>query len=253
MKNYKVTKEDLKGEIKSFPIEVVQKMVDYQEKQNNKADVHVFQSYACASKIDGGFDWPETEEGLYFWTRVINCRNFSLFFDKDPSKFKADTVSIGIPEGYEIDIENTTPEKIMFRKKKEIKKWEDLLGTTIPEKSCYISDYSKILNAFDVNNDADINKFIKEVKYEFIDERHAKSALAMAQISQLMPYYGGSVTNEEWEIGNLTKYCMYRYANKISFDMEFYCYQFLAFHTEKQRDEFLKNNEQLVKDYLMIK
>lgn len=29
-------------------------------------------------------------------------------------------------------------------------------------------------------------------------------------------------------------------------------YEFLAFHTAEQRDEFLKNNEQLVKDYLMI-
>lgn len=29
-------------------------------------------------------------------------------------------------------------------------------------------------------------------------------------------------------------------------------YEFLAFRTAKQRDEFLKNNEQLVKDYLMI-
>lgn len=29
-------------------------------------------------------------------------------------------------------------------------------------------------------------------------------------------------------------------------------YKFIAFHTEEQRDEFLKNNEQLVKDYLMI-
>jgi len=29
-------------------------------------------------------------------------------------------------------------------------------------------------------------------------------------------------------------------------------YVFLAFHTGQQRDDFLKYNEQLVKDYLMI-
>lgn len=29
-------------------------------------------------------------------------------------------------------------------------------------------------------------------------------------------------------------------------------FEFLAFHTIEQRDEFLKYNEQLVKDYLMI-
>ena len=38
MKEYKVKKEDLIGEIKDFPIEVVQKMVDYQVEQGNKAD-----------------------------------------------------------------------------------------------------------------------------------------------------------------------------------------------------------------------
>lgn len=32
----------------------------------------------------------------------------------------------------------------------------------------------------------------------FISEKYAKAALALAQISQLMPYYGGEIT-EEWK------------------------------------------------------
>lgn len=54
---YKVKPEDLIGEIAGFPIEVVQKMVDCQVAQGNKADVTVFQKSNTASKKNKGFDW----------------------------------------------------------------------------------------------------------------------------------------------------------------------------------------------------
>lgn len=86
----------------------------------------------------------------------------------------------------------------------------------------------------------------------FLTEKHAKSALAMAQISQLIPYYGGVITDDEWEDNSLDKYVIFREVNYIKLDIFRRKYEFLAFHTAEQRDEFLKNNEQLVKDYLMI-
>lgn len=92
---------------------------------------------------------------------------------------------------------------------------------------------------------------INDNKNVFLTEKHAKSALAMAQISQLMPYYGGEITDEEWE-NSSPKYIIDRYGNMINITFHTNAYYFLAFHTEEQRDEFLKNNEQLVKDYLMI-
>lgn len=73
----------------------------------------------------------------------------------------------------------------------------------------------------------------------------------MAQISQLMPYYGGEITDGEWE-DHYFKYVIERGYNKIFATSYTNTYKFLAFHTKEQRDEFLKNNEQLVKDYLMI-
>ena len=77
----------------------------------------------------------------------------------------------------------------------------------------------------------------------------------MAMISQLMPYYGGEITDEEWgnTISNkftIEKDC--RESNQIRSDTHQSFYYFLAFYTEEQRDEFLKYNELLVKDYLMI-
>ena len=43
MEKYKVNEKDLKGDIKDFPIEVVQRMVDCQLEQYNKACIDVLQ------------------------------------------------------------------------------------------------------------------------------------------------------------------------------------------------------------------
>lgn len=93
---------------------------------------------------------------------------------------------------------------------------------------------------------------INDNKNVFLTEKHAKSALAMAQISQLMPYHGGEITDEEWKDGTLRKFVITRDGTSILSSWCTNVYSFLAFHTEEQRDGFLKNNEQLVKDYLMI-
>lgn len=50
----------------------------------------------------------------------------------------------------------------------------------------------------------------------------------------------------------MKKYVITRDCNEIKSVVNYIKYEFLAFHTEEQRNVFLKNNEQLVKDYLMI-
>ena len=84
MKDNKVEQSDLIGKIKHFPIEIVQKMVDYQVAQGSKADVTVFQECHNASKRFYGFNWNRTEEGDEFWVDVILENNFKAFFDKYP-------------------------------------------------------------------------------------------------------------------------------------------------------------------------
>lgn len=76
-----VTEQDLKGKIANFPIEVVQKMVDYQEEQGRKADPSVF-----AESLLAGFRWNRTPEGVAWWNDIITHRNFSKFFEKYPRK-----------------------------------------------------------------------------------------------------------------------------------------------------------------------
>lgn len=83
---YQVTEKDLIGDIKDFPIEVVQRMVNYQVKQGNKPDVKVFQNRRETNSGHGGFRWDKTEEGLGFWDAVICENNFNLFFQKYPKQ-----------------------------------------------------------------------------------------------------------------------------------------------------------------------
>lgn len=82
-----VTKEDLKSAIANFPIEVVQKMVDYQVEQGNKADPSVFQEDSIANAYRGGFNWDNTEEGFNWWVSIIDEENFDKFFERYPKGF----------------------------------------------------------------------------------------------------------------------------------------------------------------------
>lgn len=77
----------------------------------------------------------------------------------------------------------------------------------------------------------------------------------MARISQIMANderFGGVVTDEEWDDRNMIKFAIERRKGHFNFMSYQNVYCLLAFHTSEQRDLFLKENEDLVKDYLMI-
>ena len=149
-------------------------------------------------------------------------------------------IKIQVPEGYKIDKEKSTFEKIVFKKKESIVNcWEDLSKV----KGVYISVDSVIcvFNSF-VDNANNRNKNV------FLNEKYAKSALALAQISQLLPYYD---TNVKWD-GTTVKYCIYRKDRKIIINTLTSAFEILAFNTREEAERFLKYNEQLVKDYFML-
>ena len=74
-----------KGQLKGFPQEVVEKMLNEQVKQGNKRDVSVFED-AVNSGGYKGFDWENTEDGIFFWSEIIDNLNFDLFFEHYPKK-----------------------------------------------------------------------------------------------------------------------------------------------------------------------
>ena len=91
---FKVEQSDLVGDIKDFPIEVVEKMIEEQVKQGNSPNVEVFQNYGSAGDDDDGFTWNRTDDGEEFWVEVIDGGNFDLFFEKYPKKNNANLVYI---------------------------------------------------------------------------------------------------------------------------------------------------------------
>ena len=153
---------------------------------------------------------------------------------------------IECPEGYEIDKENSTFDLIKF---KRIKRWRDCNSTI---KGWYMGNNE--IKSYNLNGDYSC-RWKDDNLNVFATKKQAKSALAMAQISQIMANderFGGVVTDKEWE-DHSKKYTIPRdNMNAICNGIAYYNYSFLAFHTQEQRDLFLKENEDLVKDYLMI-
>ena len=162
-------------------------------------------------------------------------------------------LEISIPEGMEIDEEKSILKegKIVFKKKENnINTWDKFIKYRRA-----IAPREKFGKGYFIDIDSEIKTAIcydEADKNIFFTEKQAKSALAMSQISQLMPYFGNAITDKEWSNSEIYKYCIERLNNNISTYIYADTYQFLAFHTEEQRDRFLKYNEQLVKDYLMI-
>lgn len=149
------------------------------------------------------------------------------------------------PEGYEIDRENSTFERIKFRPLE--KRWRGAYGSLV---SGYVIGLDSNIRHWTNLSEGGDNINV------FATEKQAKSALAMAQISQIMANdkrFGGVVTDEEFKDENIWTYSINRNLNKIGkYQGVFGVDHFLSFHTPEQRDLFLEENEDLVKDYLMI-
>ena len=159
-------------------------------------------------------------------------------------------LKIEAPKGYEIDRENSTFECIKFKKKQEIKTWGDLceagaISEEIRLSGYYIGADSNIWMAHRLRVE-DGNRNV------FATEKEAISARAAAMISQLMPYYGGAIDNDSWRDVMVNKFVIKRVGSTIDFRITGSEYHFLAFRSYEGREDFYNNNEQLVKDYLMI-
>lgn len=141
-------------------------------------------------------------------------------------------LKIEVPKGYEIDRANSTFENIVFKPiNQKVNTWEDL--TEVEGWSTSAESVIRCCN---------------KGRNVYRNEKYAKSALALAQISQLLPYYDVQV---DWK-ANTLKHVIRRFEGKIDIAYSMYECYVLAFNTEEELERFLDHNEQLVKDYLMI-
>lgn len=143
---------------------------------------------------------------------------------------------IQVPEGYEIDRENSTFEKIVFKKvEKELpKSWKDLhqVKGWFVNNRCEIEYYNK----GDSTNDTDKNRFPTK--------EEAEACVALAQLCQLRDIY-----NEGWKPNwnkETDKYTIIYSSNKIDTSFSVYTQRILSFKTVGIRDKFLENFRGLI-------
>lgn len=150
------------------------------------------------------------------------------------------SLKIQVHEGYEIDKEKSTFENIVFKQKKEVKRWEDLKSI----KGCYINNDSMILGRYNC-------PVISEYRNVFATEKQAKSALAFAQITQLLPYYEGYMRFQK-DVSNFQ--INYDFDDKQFSVCSWRTTAFSQFYfsTRESAEEFIKNNEDLLRQYFML-
>ena len=156
------------------------------------------------------------------------------------------SINIIPPEGYEVDKEKSTFEKIVFKKKNS-----DINNSDKQVLGYY---YSAIIQEITETTPYPLKDYNLTKRYS-ATEKVARSNVAKNRISHILKYderFGGEITDVEWKNSCMDKYVIVRMDNKIDTCCNNSMYRYLAFHTAKQRDLFLKEYEDLIKDYLML-
>jgi len=145
------------------------------------------------------------------------------------------TLKIEIPNGFEIDKENSTFEQILFKeiKKQLPKKWEDLELF-----DGYYKDGNCVINFTQENTTQEKNKDI------FATEEQAKASIALSQLSQLREVYRNGWV-PDWK-NDIYKFCIEFYADEIYKDHYLFQNHFFSFQDAETRDLFLENFKDLI-------
>jgi hypothetical protein len=143
------------------------------------------------------------------------------------------TLNIEIPDGYQIDQENSNLTKgLVAFKKIEFnlpKHWRELEN---------ISGYF-VGDCCDIEYERDTKTYIDN-KNMFVTEEQAKASLALAQLSQLRKVYRQGWV-PDWIDIKSNKWCVIFHKNKAVVDIWGSTHHFLSFQTKEIAQEFLKN------------
>ena len=145
-------------------------------------------------------------------------------------------LKIEVPAGYEIDKENSTFEKIVFKKiEKELpKSWEEL----------------HMIKGWFVENGSGIHEFencftTSKNRNLFPTKEEAEACVALAQLCQLRDRYNEG-WKPNWEDNGKIKYCIEFFKGKIEKDCHYGTKRVLCFKTRELRDEPLENFRDLI-------
>ena len=151
-------------------------------------------------------------------------------------------MKIQVPEGYEIDRENSTFENIVFKKvENELpKSWEDLYEVG----GWFVDFQSKVVTSGSMRT-AD------SVKNRSPTKEEAEACLALAQLCQLRDRYNDG-WKPDWENRAQNKFIIYIHPDneilfdKISANTHAVSRHLLTFKTQELRDKFLENFKDLI-------
>lgn len=143
---------------------------------------------------------------------------------------------IQVPEGYEIDREKSTFEKIVFKKvENELpKSWEDLYEVG----GWFVDFHSDVVTSGSMHTG-------DSVKNRFPTKEEAEACLALSQLCQLRDRYNDG-WKPDWEDYNQFKWCIDVFKDNIRKAAYLFVKKVLIFKTEELRDKFLENFRDLI-------
>ena len=190
-----------------------------------------------AYSLDFGSTTATTYNGNRYYGFTVRCVSD---INKSEIMETNQEIEFKIPEGYVIDNSKSTENKIVCKKiePKYPKSWEDTF-------------WAKPISGFDIKlYNSDIRSATSREKALFKTEKQAASSLAYAQLTQLMalPCYNGDWT-PNLDDPYQERYCITRMKYDIvKLDYSGY-FSFLAFKSEKVRDEFFNNHMDLIRQF----
>lgn len=158
-------------------------------------------------------------------------------------------IKITIPEGYEIDKEQSTFEEIVFKKKdnKYLKTWEECIDKLNSSKTrfCYIAGNSELHETYDC--------YKKTTEYNILPSKEiAEKFLILQKLYTCRQAYIGDWKPDFLDF-SVIKYCIKNDTNVISIRNYTHTSSLFSFPTEEMAKEFLINfNDDLekIKEFL---
>lgn len=149
-------------------------------------------------------------------------------------------LKIEVPEGYEIDKEKSTFEKIIFKKiKVELPKtWEEFCEQTPVKGEYFITNYSGIVSVGSRKRDYNADKNL------LTTQKDAEAHLALIQLHRLRDAYRQGWV-PDWNDGT-GKYCILFNPDNLDIVTYTRAPHFLAFQSREIAEEFIKNFKDLI-------
>ena len=148
---------------------------------------------------------------------------------------KEKSIEIIAPDGYEVDKERSSFEKIVFR----------ALRDELPKRYGDI----EVVGGYKVCNDSTIEaasgKVVSHNKGIFPTREEAEASIALAQLCQLRDRYNGG-WKPDWSNSTEVKYCIYFTYGKVTMTPLYKTHKTLRFYTRELADEFMENFSDLI-------